>query len=326
MSNNDMDLPIEDNDLPNEEINEQEDEAVVELEPGKFDKLLGEHSRKFKLSGMFKEWFLDYSSYVILYRAVPHIVDGMKPVQRRVLHAMWRIDDGRYTKVANIVGQAMQYHPHGDQSILGALVQMGQKNYLIDCQGNWGNILTGDSNAAPRYIEARLTKFAKEVVFNPKTTNWMTSYDGRNQEPVELPIKFPLLLAQGAEGIAVGLASKILPHNFNEIIDAAVAHLQGKSFELYPDFPTGGFADCSKYMKGQRGGVVKVRAKIEKVTEAGDHDVLTGLHVSGVNALLHQFLVDLDNDGSLIAVSVDVLHIHVYYPPKLSRQKWSVIF
>ena len=265
MSNNDMDLPIEDNDLPAEEINEQEDEAVVELEPGKFDKLLGEHSRKFKLSGMFKDWFLDYSSYVILYRAVPHIVDGMKPVQRRVLHAMWKIDDGRYTKVANIVGQAMQYHPHGDQSILGALVQMGQKNYLIDCQGNWGNILTGDSNAAPRYIEARLTKFAKEVVFNPKTTNWMTSYDGRNQEPVELPIKFPLLLAQGAEGIAVGLASKILPHNFNEIIDAAVAHLQGKGFELYPDFPTGGFADCSKYMKGQRGGVVKVRAKIEKV-------------------------------------------------------------
>ena len=260
-----MDLPIEDNDLPAEEINEQEDEAILELEPGKFDKLLGEHSRKFKLSGMFKEWFLDYSSYVILYRAVPHIVDGMKPVQRRVLHAMWKIDDGRYTKVANIVGQAMQYHPHGDQSILGALVQMGQKNYLIDCQGNWGNILTGDSNAAPRYIEARLTKFAKEVVFNPKTTNWMTSYDGRNQEPVELPIKFPLLLAQGAEGIAVGLASKILPHNFNEIIDAAVAHLQGKGFELYPDFPTGGFADCSKYMKGQRGGVVKVRAKIEKV-------------------------------------------------------------
>ena len=265
MSNDEKDLPIEDNDLPSEEVNGQEDEVTVEIEPGKFDKLLGEHSRKFKLSGMFKEWFLDYSSYVILYRAVPHIVDGMKPVQRRVLHAMWKIDDGRYTKVANIVGQAMQYHPHGDQSILGALVQMGQKNYLIDCQGNWGNILTGDSNAAPRYIEARLTKFAKEVVFNPKTTNWMTSYDGRNQEPVELPIKFPLLLAQGAEGIAVGLASKILPHNFNEIIDAAVAHLQGKSFELYPDFPTGGFADCSKYMKGQRGGVVKVRAKIEKV-------------------------------------------------------------
>ncbi len=264
-------MSIEDIELPEEGLNETEgnseevEEKAVETAPGKFDKLLGEHSRKFKLTGMFKDWFLDYSSYVILYRAVPHIVDGMKPVQRRVLHAMWRIDDGRYTKVANIVGQAMQFHPHGDQSILGALVQLGQKNYLIDCQGNWGNILTGDSNAAPRYIEARLTKFAKEVVFNPKTTNWMTSYDGRNQEPVELPIKFPLLLAQGAEGIAVGLASKILPHNFNELIDASIAHLQGKDFELYPDFPTGGYADCTKYMKGQRGGVIKVRAKIEKI-------------------------------------------------------------
>ena len=264
-------MSIEDIDLQEEGMNEEEggqefgDDAVVATEPGKFDRLLGEHSKKFKLSGMFKEWFLDYSSYTILYRAVPHIVDGMKPVQRRVLHAMWRIDDGRYTKVANIVGQAMQFHPHGDQSILGALVQLGQKNYLVDCQGNWGNILTGDSNAAPRYIEARLSKFAKEVVFNPKTTNWMTSYDGRNQEPVELPIKFPLLLAQGTEGIAVGLASKILPHNFNELIDASIAILQGKDFEIYPDFPTGGFADCSKYMKGQRGGVVKVRAKIEKI-------------------------------------------------------------
>ena len=261
MSIEEIELPED----PQEEMNENNEEETVATAPGKFDKLLGENSRKFKLSGMFKDWFLDYSSYVILYRAVPHIVDGMKPVQRRVLHAMWRIDDGRYTKVANIVGQAMQYHPHGDQSILGALVQLGQKNYLIDCQGNWGNILTGDSNAAPRYIEARLTKFAKEVVFNPKTTNWMTSYDGRNQEPVELPIKFPLLLAQGAEGIAVGLASKILPHNFNELIDASIAHLQGKDFELYPDFPTGGYADCTKYMKGQRGGVVKVRAKIEKI-------------------------------------------------------------
>ena len=264
-------MSIEEIDLPEEGMMEEDgnqevsEEATVETAPGKFDKLLGEHSKKFKLSGMFKEWFLDYSSYVILYRAVPHIVDGMKPVQRRVLHAMWRIDDGRYTKVANIVGQAMQFHPHGDQSILGALVQLGQKNYLIDCQGNWGNILTGDSNAAPRYIEARLSKFAKEVVFNPKTTNWMTSYDGRNQEPVELPIKFPLLLAQGTEGIAVGLASKILPHNFNELIDASIAILQGKDFEIYPDFPTGGYADCSKYMKGQRGGVVKVRAKIEKI-------------------------------------------------------------
>ena len=255
-------MSIDEIELPEEGSNEEE---IKETAPGKFDRLLGEHSRKYKLSGMFKDWFLDYSSYVILYRAVPHIVDGMKPVQRRVLHAMWRIDDGRYTKVANIVGQAMQFHPHGDQSILGALVQLGQKNYLVDCQGNWGNILTGDSNAAPRYIEARLSKFAKEVVFNPKTTNWMTSYDGRNQEPVELPIKFPLLLAQGTEGIAVGLASKILPHNFNELIDASIAILQGKDFEIYPDFPTGGYADCSKYMKGQRGGVVKVRAKIDKI-------------------------------------------------------------
>ena len=202
--------------------------------------LLGDDSRKFKLSGMFKDWFLDYSSYVILQRAVPHIVDGLKPVQRRVLHAMYRMDDGAYTKVANIVGQAMQYHPHGDASILGALVQLGQKGYAVDCQGNWGNILTGDSNAAPRYIEARLSKFAKEVIFDPKVTNWMTSYDGRNQEPTELPVRFPLLLAQGTEGIAVGMASKILPHNFNELLDASVAILEGKPYELYPDFPTGG--------------------------------------------------------------------------------------
>ena len=260
----DIELP-EEGTIEEGENQEIADDNTPDTPSGKFEKLLGDGSKKYRLSGMFKEWFLDYSSYTILYRAVPHIGDGMKPVQRRVLHAMWRMDDGRYTKVANIVGQAMQFHPHGDQSILGALVQLGQKNYLIDCQGNWGNILTGDSNAAPRYIEARLTKFAKEVVFNPKTTTWMTSYDGRNQEPVELPIKFPLLLAQGAEGIAVGLASKILPHNFNEIIDAAVAHLQGKDFELYPDFPTAGFADCSKYLEGKRGGVVKVRAKIEKI-------------------------------------------------------------
>ena len=214
---------------------------------------------------MFKDWFLDYSSYVILQRAVPHIVDGLKPVQRRVLHAMFRMDDGSYTKVANIVGQAMQYHPHGDASILGALVQLGQKGLLIDCQGNWGNILTGDSNAAPRYIEARLSKFAKEVVFDPKITNWMTSYDGRNQEPTELPVRFPLLLAQGTEGIAVGMASKILPHNFNELIDASVKILEGEDFTIYPDFPTGGSADCSNYKDGARGGSVKVRAKIEKI-------------------------------------------------------------
>ena len=248
-----------------EDLDEAPVEETAETVSGKYDRLLSSDSRKYKLSGMFKDWFLDYSSYVILQRAVPHIVDGLKPVQRRVLHAMYKIDDGSYTKVANIVGQAMQYHPHGDQSILGALVQLGQKGLLIDCQGNWGNILTGDSNAAPRYIEARLSKFAKEVVFDPKITHWMTSYDGRNQEPTELPVRFPLLLAQGTEGIAVGMASKILPHNFNELLDASVAILEGKDFTIYPDFPTGGSADCSNYKDGARGGSVKVRAKIDKI-------------------------------------------------------------
>lgn len=232
---------------------------------GKFSKLLQEGDFKHKLTGMYKDWFLDYASYVILERAVPHIADGLKPVQRRILHAMKRIDDGRYNKVANIIGQTMQYHPHGDASIGDALVQLGQKDLLIDCQGNWGNILTGDGAAAPRYIEARLSKFANEVVFNPKTTEWMSSYDGRNQEPVNLPVKFPLLLAQGVEGIAVGLASKILPHNFNELIDASIAYLKGEDFELYPDFPTGGLVDCSRYNRGLRGGAVKVRARIHKV-------------------------------------------------------------
>ena len=253
-----------------EEQNPDEEQALDEnAQPtGKFTRLLGSDSRKFKLSGMFKDWFLDYSSYVILQRAVPHIVDGLKPVQRRVLHAMFKIDDGRYTKVANIVGQAMQYHPHGDASILGALVQLGQKGFAVDCQGNWGNILTGDSNAAARYIEARLSKFAKEVIFDPKVTNWMTSYDGRNQEPTELPVRFPLLLAQGTEGIAVGMQSRILPHNFNELIDASVAILKEEPYELYPDFPTGGLADCSKYNHGRRGGQVKIRARIEKVDKS----------------------------------------------------------
>ena len=252
--------------LGEEELEEQEAPVDENAAPsGKFERLLESDARKFKLSGMFKEWFLDYSSYVILQRAVPHIVDGFKPVQRRVLHAMFRMDDGNYTKVANIVGQAMQYHPHGDASILGALVQLGQKGLLIDCQGNWGNILTGDSNAAPRYIEARLSKFAKEVVFDPEITNWMHSYDGRNQEPTELPVRFPLLLAQGTEGIAVGMASKILPHNFVELMDASIKILEGKPYEIYPDFPTGGFADCSKYNQGRRGGSVKVRARIEKI-------------------------------------------------------------
>ena len=216
------------------------------------------------LSGMYQNWFLDYASYVILERAVPHIMDGLKPVQRRILHSMKRMDDGRYNKVANIVGHTMQFHPHGDASIKDALVQMGQKNLLIDCQGNWGNILTGDDAAAGRYIEARLSKFALDVLFNPKTTDWKLSYDGRNKEPISLPVKFPLLLAQGVEGIAVGLSSKILPHNFNELCDAAIHYLHNEPFQLFPDFQTGGFIDVSKYNDGQRGGTVRVRAKIEK--------------------------------------------------------------
>ena len=220
---------------------------------------------KHQLSGMYQNWFLDYASYVILERAVPHIMDGLKPVQRRILHSMRRMEDGRYNKVANIVGHTMQFHPHGDASIGDALVQLGQKDLLIDCQGNWGNILTGDSAAAPRYIEARLSRFALDVVFNPKTTEWKLSYDGRNREPVTLPVKFPLLLAQGVEGIAVGLSSKILPHNFNELCDAAISYLHGENFCLYPDFQTGGSIDVSKYNDGERGGTVRVRSKIEKI-------------------------------------------------------------
>ena len=232
---------------------------------GRYDRLTQDEGSVRKLTGMYKNWFLDYASFVILERAVPHIADGLKPVQRRILHAMKSVDDGRYNKVANIVGQTMQYHPHGDASIKDALVQLGQKELLIDCQGNWGNVLTGDEAAAGRYIEARLSKFALDVVFNKKTTEWMRSYDGRNEEPVTLPIKFPLLLAQGSDGIAVGLASKILPHNFNELIHAAIAHLQGREFRLFPDFPTGGLADVSRYNDGLRGGAVKVRARISKI-------------------------------------------------------------
>lgn len=227
---------------------------------------MAEHNDSVKqhLTGMYQDWFLDYASYVILERAVPAIEDGLKPVQRRILHAMKAVDDGKYNKVANIVGQTMQYHPHGDASIGDALVQLGQKNLLIDCQGNWGNTLTGDGAAAPRYIEARLSKFALDTVFNPKTTHWMMSYDGRKKEPISLPIKFPLLLAQGVEGIAVGLNSKILPHNFCEICDSALAYLRGEAFQLYPDFPTGGEIDVSRYNDGERGGAVRIRAKIQK--------------------------------------------------------------
>ncbi len=244
-------------DLENHKQSENQDRgsASHETEPK-------EEYRHLHLGGMYENWFLDYASYVILERAVPEAADGLKPVQRRILHAMSRLDDGRFNKVANIIGHTMQFHPHGDASIGDALVQLGQKELLIDMQGNWGNTLTGDSAAAPRYIEARLSAFAKEVVFNPKTTQWKLSYDGRNKEPVTLPVKFPLLLAQGVEGIAVGLASKILPHNFNELIDASIRHLQGKDFELYPDFLTGGMVDVSKYNEGLRGGKIRVRAKI----------------------------------------------------------------
>ncbi len=243
---------LEDQDIP---------EGHSDYKPvNRFDAAVVHH-----LSGMYQSWFLDYASYVILERAVPHIEDGLKPVQRRILHSMKRMDDGRYNKVANIVGHTMQFHPHGDASIGDALVQMGQKDLLIDTQGNWGNILTGNKAAAPRYIEARLSKFALDTVFNPKTTEWQMSYDGRNKEPITLPVKFPLLLAQGAEGIAVGLSSKILPHNFVEICDAAISYLHEQPFQLFPDFPTGGSIDVSKYNDGQRGGVLKVRAKIEKL-------------------------------------------------------------
>ena len=252
---------MEEKDIQEELLNEEE---IVASEPGKYDALMAEQSTK-RLTGMYKNWFLDYASYVILERAVPHIDDGLKPVQRRILHAMKVVDDGKLNKVANLVGQTMQYHPHGDASIKDALVQLGQKELLIDCQGNWGNILTGDDAAAARYIEARLSKFALEVVYNKKTTEWMLAYDGRKEEPVTLPVKFPLLLAQGAEGIAVGLASKILPHNFNELISASIAHLRGEEFQLYPDFPTGGMIDVSRYNDGLRGGAVKVRAKISKL-------------------------------------------------------------
>ena len=257
---------------PNNELNELPDNGVdnitdaesEETESHSSYKVSSGENIKHHLSGMYQNWFLDYASYVILERAVPHVTDGLKPVQRRILHAMKCLDDGRYNKVANIIGHTMQYHPHGDASIGDALVGLGQKDLLVDCQGNWGNILTGDGAAAPRYIEARLSKFALEVLFNPKTTNWKLSYDGRNKEPITLPVKYPLLLAQGVEGIAVGLSSKILPHNFNEILDAAVAYLRDEEFTIYPDFLTKGLIDVSKYNDGERGGSVKVRARIEK--------------------------------------------------------------
>ena len=273
---------------------------------------------------MYKNWFLDYASYVILERAVPHIEDGLKPVQRRILHSMKRMDDGRYNKVANIVGHTMQFHPHGDASIGDALVQMGQKDLLIDCQGNWGNILTGDRAAAPRYIEARLSKFALDVVFNPKTTDWQLSYDGRNKEPITLPVKFPLLLAQGAEGIAVGLSSKLLPHNLNEICDAAIKYLRGEDFQLYPDFPTGGAIDVSKYNDGQRGGVLKVRAKIEKLDNKTL--VIREIPFSKTTTTLIDSILKAIDKGKIKAKRVDdntaaEVEIQVHLAPGVSSDK-----
>ncbi|MCR5709460.1 MAG: DNA gyrase/topoisomerase IV subunit A [Bacteroidales bacterium] len=265
-----VDDELEDLERSEEELEEEEevdqtvDEDAEDVSSNKYDRLVAEGENKYKLSGMYREWFLDYASYVILDRAVPHIEDGLKPVQRRILHAMQKVEDGHYHKVAGIVGDTMKYHPHGDASIKDALVGLGQKEYLVDTQGNWGNIFTGDSAAASRYIEARLSKFALEVAFNKKITEWVPSYDGTNQEPVVLPMKFPLLLAQGTDGIAVGLAVKILPHNFCELLDACVDALRGKRFELWPDFPTGGLIDCSRYNNGMRGGKVKIRARIVK--------------------------------------------------------------
>lgn len=255
------------------------------------------------LSGMYENWFLDYASYVILERAVPDLKDGLKPVQRRILHAMKNLDDGRYNKVANIIGHTMQYHPHGDASIGDALVQLGQKEILIDMQGNWGNVLTGDSAAAPRYIEARLSKFANEVVFNPKTTTWKSSYDGRNKEPVVLPVKFPLLLAQGVEGIAVGLASKILPHNFNELIDASISILRNEEFELFPDFPTGGLADVSKYNDGLRGGKIRIRAKISQLDKKTL--VITEIPFGTTTTSLIESVVSANDKGKIKIKKID---------------------
>ena len=320
MSFDDIDIPEEDLGIEQE----SDDENPIESTPGKFDKLFGENSRKYRLSRMFKDWYIDYASYTVLYRAVPHLVDGLKPVQRRVLHAMWRIDDGSYTKVANIVGQAMQFHPHGDQSILGALVWIGQRNYLVDCQGNWGNILTGDANAAPRYIEARLSKLAKEIMFNPKITNWMTSYDGRNQEPVELPVKFPILLAQGTEGIGTGFASKILPHNFNELIDASICVLEGKDFEIFPDFLTGGSADCSKYSSKKKGGKIKVRAKIEKIDK--NTLAITEIPFSRTTDAVKESIVEAKESGKIKIKKIDDLtsataNILIHLPNDVSPDK-----
>ncbi len=277
-----------------------------------------------KVGGMYKEWFLDYASYVILERAVPDLMDGLKPVQRRILHSMFDLEDGRYNKVANIVGHTMQYHPHGDASISDAIVQVGQKELLIDMQGNWGNIYTGDRAAASRYIEARLSKFALEVVFNPKTTNWQLSYDGRKKEPIHLPVKFPLLLAQGAEGIAVGLSTKILPHNFNELIDGSVKYLKGRSFKLFPDFQTGGSIDVSNYNDGNRGGKIKVRATVEKYDK--NTIVIKEIPYGTTTASLIESIIKASEKGKVKIKKIEdntsaEVEILVYLPSGASIQK-----
>lgn len=315
-----MDDEIKDNEIIGDDNEELQTDGHSDYKPAdRFDASAVHH-----LSGMYKNWFLDYASYVILERAVPHIEDGLKPVQRRILHSMKRMDDGRYNKVANIVGHTMQFHPHGDASIGDALVQMGQKDLLVDTQGNWGNILTGDRAAAPRYIEARLSKFALDVVFNPKTTEWQLSYDGRNKEPITLPVKFPLLLAQGAEGIAVGLTSKILPHNLNDICDAAISYLKGKDFRIFPDFPTGGSIDVSKYNDGQRGGSLKVRAKIEKLDNKTL--VIKEIPFSKTTTTLIDSILKAIDKGKIKARKVDdntaaEVEIQVHLAPGISSDK-----
>ena len=314
-----MDNEIKDNDTLDNKDEDMSQNHSDYKPTSRFDAAAVHH-----LSSMYKNWFLDYASYVILERAVPHIDDGLKPVQRRILHSMKRMDDGRYNKVANIVGHTMQFHPHGDASIGDALVQMGQKDLLIDTQGNWGNILTGDRAAAPRYIEARLSKFALDTVFNPKTTDWQLSYDGRNKEPITLPVKFPLLLAQGAEGIAVGLSSKILPHNVGEICDAAIHYLRGEDFALYPDFPTGGAIDVSKYNDGQRGGSLKVRAKIEKLDSKTL--VIREIPYSKTTSTLIDSILKANEKGKIKIRKVDdntaaEVEIQVHLAPGVSSDK-----
>ena len=332
----DDDKTFDNNDELTDDMPQETNEEPTATDPADDDELTEDEHSDYKpadrfdasavhhLSGMYKNWFLDYASYVILERAVPHLEDGLKPVQRRILHSMKQMDDGRYNKVANIVGHTMQYHPHGDASIGDALVQMGQKDLLIDTQGNWGNILTGSSAAAPRYIEARLSKFALDTVFNPKTTDWQMSYDGRNKEPITLPVKFPLLLAQGAEGIAVGLSSKILPHNVNEICEAAISYLRGKEFHLYPDFPTGGSIDVSRYNDGQRGGIVKVRAKIEKLDNKTL--VIRDIPFSKTSETLQDSIVRAIEKGKIKARKVEDLtarnvEIQIHLAPGVSSDK-----